>query len=143
MPSTYICRPLTEMAFMQSRYVDFCRQVNATPSCCMRSLRLLHLFSSAMDIVHHLTLALGGAAKHRAVERIRNRKSQRGRRTPREEKKHLCEYMISGSLQSWPQVMAGCRISLAHLLSHAGRLFLSCLMCAPSGTSGRIIPVPR
>lgn len=66
------CCPLTEMAFMQSRYVAFCRQLNAVFSCCMWSLRLLHLFSSAEDIVHHLMLALGEAAKHRAVERTRS-----------------------------------------------------------------------
>lgn len=72
-PATGICCPLTEMAFMQSRYVAFCRQFSATVSCCMRSFRLLHLFSSAEDIVHHLMLGLEEAAKHRAVERTRNK----------------------------------------------------------------------
>lgn len=69
-----ICCPLTEMALMQSRYDAFCRQLNAILSGCMSSLRVLHLFSSGEDIVHHLTFVLdGGAAKHRAVERTRNK----------------------------------------------------------------------
>lgn len=66
-PGTAVCCPLTEMALMQSRYVAFCTQLNVTLSCCVWSFRLLHFFSSAEDIVHHLTVVLGGAAKHRAV----------------------------------------------------------------------------
>lgn len=66
-PCSGLGSPLTAMALMQSRYVAFCTQVNAILSCCVRSLRLLHFFSSGEDMVHHLMTDLGGAAKHTAV----------------------------------------------------------------------------